>query len=52
MATNTLGFFFSVTQISLERMDELFGVIDFSGLPDVGRAEKAEIEVEHYETQV
>ena len=27
-------------QISLERMDELFGVANFSGIEDIGRAAK------------
>lgn len=39
-------------QISLERMDELFGVTDFSGIKDVGVAAesaKADIEATHIE---
>jgi hypothetical protein len=55
--TIAIGAFFLVPEtkgLSLERMDELFGMTDFSGVQDIGVASKAakgDIEAVHVETK-
>ena len=44
----------TIDQLTLERMDEMFGVTDFSGVEDVGKAAthgKLDIEAVHVEDQ-
>jgi hypothetical protein len=55
--TIAVGAFFLLPEtkgVSLERMDELFGVTDFSGIQDIGEASKTgklDVEAVHVENK-